>query len=133
MPRRESATTVATFALLAPVLFLLLFGAMEGGRMLFAWNVITNEAREAARYGAVNYGRTDVDLQALVEARLDSRLRSVLPAANISPAPSVVIQPDPAPHVDVTVYYRVPLVIPLVSQVLPNPFPLRATSEMRGE
>lgn len=133
MPRRESAASTATFALLAPVLFLVLFGAMEGGRVLFAWNVITNEAREAARYGAVNYGRTDVDLQALVEARLDNRLRSVLPAANITPPPSVVIQPDPARHVDVTVYYRVPLVIPLVRQVLPNPFPLRATSEMRGE
>jgi Flp pilus assembly protein TadG len=40
------------FALIAPVLFLLVFGMIEVGRLLFIYGAITNAAREAARYGS---------------------------------------------------------------------------------
>ena len=55
MRNRQQAVTIVTFALVAPVLMLILFGTMEMGRVLSAWMVITNEAREAARYGAVTF------------------------------------------------------------------------------
>jgi hypothetical protein len=38
-----------------------------------------------------------------------------------------------SPLVQVTIYYQVQLVIPLVSNMLPNPFPIAARSAMRGE
>jgi hypothetical protein len=47
------------------------------------------------------------------------------------PAPVVRVTADP--KVDVIISYQVPLVIPLVSQFLPNPFPLQARSVMRAE
>lgn len=121
------------FVLLAPVLLLVLFGALEGGRVLSAWLVITNEAREAARYGAVNYGREDISLPTLVRDHLDQRLRGVLDERGLSPATSVVVTAEESPHVVVTVAYEVELVVPVVRDVLPNPFPLVAQSTMRGE
>lgn len=121
------------FVLLAPVLLLVLFGALEGGRVLSAWLVITNEAREAARYGAVNHGREDVSLAMLVRDHLDQRLRGVLDERGLSPATSVVVTAEESPHVVVTVGYEVELIVPVVREVLPNPFPLVAQSTMRGE
>ncbi len=41
-------------AVILPVAILLLLGLMEGGRIVGAWVILTNEAREAARYGAIN-------------------------------------------------------------------------------
>jgi Flp pilus assembly protein TadG len=44
---------VVEFALLAPVLFALLFGILDFGRAVFTYNTITNAAREGARWGIV--------------------------------------------------------------------------------
>lgn len=45
------------FAIVAPILFLMLLGLIEVGRMIFLYAAVTNASREAARYGsAVGYG-----------------------------------------------------------------------------
>lgn len=121
------------FVLLAPIIFLLLLGTMEGGRVFAAWLVITNEAREAARYGAVNYGREDVSLATLVRDHLDRRLSGVLAPSGLAPAPTVEVTNETTPRVVVTIFYHVDLVVPLLRDVLPNPFPLAAQSAMRTE
>lgn len=51
--RRENGQTLVEFALIAPILFLLLLGIMELGRVIFAYNTISNAAREGARYGII--------------------------------------------------------------------------------
>lgn len=124
--------TVA-LALLAPLLLVLTFGVMESGRILSAWLVITNEAQEAARFGAVNYGREDADLAALVGQRVRQRLSGVLPSAGLYPEPTIVLTDGASPGVSVTLFYRVDLALPLLSGVLPSPFPLAARAETRGE
>jgi Flp pilus assembly protein TadG len=139
MRHRQSAATIVTFALIAPALLLMVFGTMEIGRVLNAWLVITNEAREAARYGAVTFDSTQdaateqTAEQSAVRAYISSRLSGVLDKTYLTPAPAVVVTSDPSPKVQVTIYYQVPLVVPLISQVLPNPFPIAARSVMRGE
>ena len=139
LQRREQAATVVTFALIAPVFLLIVFGTMEMGRVLNAWMVITNEAREAARYGAVTYDAaadpsTEAPAEkAAVSAFLTRRLNGVLNQQNLSPAPDVTITTEARPRVQVTIYYKVPLVIPLIKNILPNPFPIAARSAMRGE
>ena len=57
LPRAHNSPAVSTvsFALIAPIFLLIVFSTMEMGRVFNAWIVITNEAREAARYGAVTY------------------------------------------------------------------------------
>ncbi len=52
LQHRERAVTITSFALVAPVFLFIVFGTLEMSRVLNAWMVITNEAREAARYGA---------------------------------------------------------------------------------
>jgi Flp pilus assembly protein TadG len=41
------------FAIVAPILFALLFGVFEFGRMVFVYTAVTNASREAVRYASV--------------------------------------------------------------------------------
>ncbi len=52
LSRRASGQTLVEFALLLLVLVPLLFLVMEMGRVLDAWIVVDNAAREGARYAA---------------------------------------------------------------------------------
>ncbi|MDD5467964.1 MAG: TadE/TadG family type IV pilus assembly protein [Anaerolineales bacterium] len=50
--RREGAQGIVEFALIIPVLLMLLLGVIELGRLLFIYSVVFTSSREAARYGA---------------------------------------------------------------------------------
>ncbi len=52
--RRRSAATTVEFAMVAILLFMLLFGIFEYGRFLFVYHVTTNAARDAARFACVH-------------------------------------------------------------------------------
>lgn len=129
----EQGTAIVTFVLVAPLFFFLTFGAFEGARIFHAYLVITNEAREAARYGAVNHGRTDVALPTLVRDYIYQRTNGVINQAGLNPPPSVIVTAGQQPHIDVTIYYRVNLIIPMIRAVVGNEFPVVAHSSMRGE
>lgn len=51
-PGSARAQAFIEFALVAPVLFLLLFGVFEAGRMIYVYSAVTNSSREAVRFGA---------------------------------------------------------------------------------
>jgi Flp pilus assembly pilin Flp len=70
----EQGTTMAEFALIAGVFFMIIFGIIEFGRLLYTHNALTDAARRGARYGALHleadkpcvknvvvYGETHVD------------------------------------------------------------------------
>lgn len=133
MRHRESGTSIVTFAFIAPVLLLILMAIMEGGLVFRAWMVITNEAREAARYGAVNHGGPN-GTPAAIQSYITDGLRGQLdtgPSGMYKP-PLVVVDGAGTPQVDVTIYYQVRLG-PIVKAALPDPFKLAARSVMRGE
>ena len=133
--RREHAVTTTTFALIAPVFLFIIFAASEGSRIMFSWMVITNEAAEAARYAAVHYDEDrgaaaqETDVRTFVNNRLDG----ILDPTGLVPAPQVVITTTNPPMVSVTLSYKVDLVIPIISDLLPDPFPLKARSIMAAE
>jgi Flp pilus assembly protein TadG len=52
--RRREGQALVEFALVFPVLVLILLGTFEIGRAVFAYNTIGNAAREGARVAAVN-------------------------------------------------------------------------------
>jgi len=52
--RSERGTAVVEFALVAPLLFLIVFGVIEFGRVLNAYNQLTQLAGQGARAAAVN-------------------------------------------------------------------------------
>ena len=54
--RREEGAVLVEFAIIAPLLFVLLLGIIEFGIVFFSYNTIANAAREGARYGVVHPG-----------------------------------------------------------------------------
>src|SRR5512139_2664111 len=55
------AQAMVEFAIVAPILFLLLLGIFEVGRMMFLYAAVVNASREAVRFGsAVGYDDTGV-------------------------------------------------------------------------
>jgi Flp pilus assembly protein TadG len=147
---RQEGTSILTFALIAPLVLIIIFGVSEMGRVMQAWMVVTNEAREAARYASVNFDSTkdwtsatnQSAEQTAVRTYISNRLTGVLDQSYLSPPPAVVVTTDK--KIQVTIYYRVPLTIPLVNMWVPNQpcgaphttevcFPVAARSAMRGE
>ncbi len=51
--RDDRAAAMIEFAIVAPLLFLLVFGIIDFGRVFFLYNNLTNAARDGARYGSV--------------------------------------------------------------------------------
>src|SRR5436190_21968405 len=114
MSRRESATTIVSFALVAPLFLFVIFSISEGARIFNSWVIITNEAREASRYGAVHYDATQnlAAQQTAVLQYLNQRLTGTVAPTGLVPAPVARITSDGI--VDVTVSYRVEIVIPMI-------------------
>jgi len=48
--RRKSAQSLTEFALILPILMLILLGVVDFGRVFYYWTSIANAAREGARY-----------------------------------------------------------------------------------
>ncbi len=64
----ESGQELVEFALLLPLLLLLLFGIMDFGIAVLKYNTLANVGREIARYGSVRYD----------EARIESYIQDEL-------------------------------------------------------
>ena len=57
----ERGQSLVEFALILPVLMLILMGVFDFGRAFFAYNAISNGAREGARYGVIHPDALDLD------------------------------------------------------------------------
>jgi len=58
--RNRRGAAAVEFAVVSPVLFLLIFGMIEFGRMVMVQQIITNAAREGARKAVVDDSTTNV-------------------------------------------------------------------------
>ncbi len=83
--RERRGAAVVEFAVVAPILFLLVFGMIEYGRLVMVQQVLTNATREGARHGVLD-GSTTTEVQTTVTNYLTS--------ANIAGA-TVTVNPDP--------------------------------------
>lgn len=90
--KRGQGQSLVEFALILPILIIVLVGVFDLGRALFALITITNAAREGARYGTLHFDEPD-DLN-VRQAAVDEAYN-----INIPFIPSVVIDIN-----DVTVY-----------------------------
>jgi Flp pilus assembly protein TadG len=60
-PKKNKAQAMVEFALVLPMLLLLLYGILEAGRLLFIYSTIVTATRQAVRYGsATGQGTTTV-------------------------------------------------------------------------
>ena len=117
--KKRCGAAAVEFAIVAPVLLLLVFGMIEYGRMVMVQQVITNASREGARRAVLD-GATTQDVTSVVENYLTS--------GSISGA-TVSVTPDPPENAafgePVTVQVQIPF-----DQVswLPSPMYLRGTN-----
>lgn len=126
-PHDEQGQALLEFALVLPILLLLVFGIIEFGIIFFDNLVITQAAREGARVGVV--GGSDTEIRGIVEQSAGSLDLSRM---------QIVIDPDQSGRsrgdsLKVEVYYNVPILTPIMGQLIPNPYPLEAAVIMRVE
>ena len=77
--RRERGQELVEFALILPLLLLLMVGIFEFGYVVFAYNTLSNAVREGARYGSV---KPDVEADIITTAR---RLTTGLDQSKLDP------------------------------------------------
>lgn len=130
--RGNRGQSVVEFALVLPLLLLILFGITEFGRAWMTVNILTSSAREGARLAIV----TAPDVPTVV-----AKVNQVCAAAGVTPTSITVDGPDPAdPDRRVTVvvtsdFTLIPGtgVFDLFGGGISGTIPLRATSVMRHE
>jgi hypothetical protein len=148
--RSGAGQSLVEFALVFPIIVLLVMAFMEIGRAVFAYNTIANAARQGARVAAVNQlaDVTECDETRPVEDPYEPHwsMRGCaivagktigLKTANITIAysapPGTTLDCDPTIHVGciaaVTVSYPFTLTTPFVSSLI-GPFTMSQTSEM---
>jgi Flp pilus assembly protein TadG len=112
--RKEQGAAAVEFALILPILVILVFGIIEFGRAYNAQVSLTGAAREGARHMAVTWdaaGVTAAKSKVVAAAALDSNVAVSISVGGAADAPC-------APSKDATVEatYPLPYTIPLVGQ-----------------
>ncbi len=113
--RRFRAQNMVEFAIVTPILFLMFFGVMEGGWLLYNQNEITNAASVGARYAAV-HGTVEADVSTdnqstyiVSSTDVKNAILQHLTIPNASNIQVTVSRPDgdmvPGHHVTVTVSF----------------------------
>jgi len=142
--------SLVEFALVFPIIVLVVVAFVEMGRAVYAWNLIANAARQGARVAAVNQlaDTTECDESRPIEdpyephwsykgcAILAAKTIGVT-AANVSVGyaapPDTTIDCDPKLHIGciaaVTVTYDFEISTPFVNWII-GPFTMSQTSEM---
>jgi len=144
--KNESGQTLVEFALIASLLFLILFGIIEFGRIFHAYLVVTSAAREGARKAAVTSNA------AAIQASVESAVASLSTNVVLTTKDNVLSTTPPAAgQVLYAIYYppsgtreqfnpveiyiksRVDLVVPIISNIVGTPYLARAYAVMRVE
>ena len=128
---RRRGDAVVEFILMAPILLTVFLGILEIGRVLDAWLVVENAAREGARVAAEAPPGTDPASAGLLSAQ--TYLASGLaPRADVQ-GTSVLAPVVTSDMVTVNVEADIKLYTPLFQAMLPSPVPVRASASMRRQ
>lgn len=130
MVRNERGQGLVEFALVVPMLLILVFGIAEFGRAWMTRNVLTGAAREAARIAAVPVAGGGSN-----NAAATTRASQLLTSAGITTATVTVVDDGAAfGTVTATVTYNFPVVVLGFIPGLNNAMvPLSTTTTMRRE
>ena len=110
----ESGAAVVEFALVIPLLLLILCGIFDLGNLYFQMDLVNNAARQGARLAAVN-DSTSSAINTAIQQSYGNNLTAVT-----SPA-----SPTSGSNVTVTVTSNVTIMTPLISAFFPqNPYPV---------
>lgn len=128
--RSESGASAVEFALLLPVLMMILFGIIEFGFALYQQAILTNASREGARLGIVQ------SIPAITTAQINAAIDAYLTPAGINPGNVTrAIVAGGVTGTPVTVSLTLPytfMVLPSLTSVAPQ-INLTANTVMRHE
>jgi Flp pilus assembly protein TadG len=121
----QKAQSMVEMAIILPVLLLILFAIIEFGRVLGAYMIIHDLAREGVRYGVV--GMSDADIKDHITTN-DSFLNITNADITITPVARVIGDP-----LTVRIEYEIDIITPIISSIVPDPMNLSAEYVMRIE
>jgi Flp pilus assembly protein TadG len=129
----EHGAVAAEFALLLPMLLMILFGIIEFGMMMYGREIVTNAAREGARAGIVQGPpkRTAGEISAIVDSYLTGT--GVNPAdVNLTPTGAGLANPN---TLTVSGTYNYNFLVPVIPTLvgIPNPLVIPISVVMRHE
>jgi len=125
--RNEKGQSLVEFAILLPLLLLLMMGILEFSLMLNSYLTINNSAREGARLGIVAGSNIEIkELILNISPNLDSKKLIV----NITPLEG---SRQSGGTLTVDVIYNYQVIIPIISNILGNVVVLKAQASMRIE
>ena len=125
--KNEKGQSLVEFAIILPILLLLLFGIAEFGIMLNSYLTIQNVAREGARLGII--GGSDVEITSLIRAT-SPNLTVADTSITITP---LEVNRKSGDTLQVTVNYNYHMTIPIISSLVGNIIALTAQTSMRIE
>ena len=144
--RCERGQALVEFALLVPVLLLLIFGAIEFGRVFHATHVITSAAREGARAAAVHKNNEEITIKVKdaasslvdpenVKLKGNSAYESSEPEVN--QAVFTIIDYDIGKRefgkVTIKIKTKIKIVVPIINSILGNEKVISSEAVMRLE
>jgi hypothetical protein len=132
--RRSAGQSLVEFALVFPILIILLIAIFDLGRLVFAYNDITNAAREGTRVGIIDQTETTIKNEVVNQATSLG-----LPAADVlvsyveSDDPTQPCPDDPPKSLEclvvVTVSYDWQAITPVIGNIV-GPITVTAVSQM---
>jgi Flp pilus assembly protein TadG len=125
--RKSRGQSLAEFAILLPVLILILAAAADFGRAFTAYIAISSAAREGASYAMASTAQAN-DADAVRAAAL-ADAPTIWGSAPVVSDPAITKDAQNYDMVSVTVTYTFSSIIPIPG--IPNPIPLQRTVSMR--
>lgn len=123
--RNDKGQSMVEMAIILPVLLLILFSIFEFGRILGAYMLVHDLARDGVRYGVV--GMSDQSIKDHIMEH-DSFLNINSDDINITPSIRSL-----GSALTVGIDYEIEIITPIISSIVPNPINLRAEYVMRVE
>lgn len=127
---KQQGQTLVELALILPILVILLMGTIEFGRIFFSYLTVTNASREAVRSTVIYTGKDDAYIQQKVA---DAAYWLDAADLTVEVTPSSPANRTTGVPLTVKVSYPVELFTPVLSDILSNPFIVKAETTMRIE
>jgi Flp pilus assembly protein TadG len=132
---RSLGQGLVEFALIFPLLILLIVAVFDFGRLVFAYNDITNAAREAARVGIIDQTATTIQNEAIDQATSLGLTSASVDVKFCNADASVCTTTKPTnldALVQVKVQYSWTAITPIIGNII-GPKTISATSRMAIE
>ena len=120
--RSTEGASVTELAFVLPVVLLLLMGTMEAAHALGTWVTLTNEAREAARYGVAGVRDGDASIVTEIQTYAKGRASGTLDTSKLTVTPTITAQSGmTAGSVKVVESYPLTFATPFMQKIMGSP------------